>query len=167
MDGFPAKHQTFLPFKNSVSGRLSGSVGSASDFRSGHDLAVCEFEPCVGLCADSSEPGACFRFCVSLSLGPSPAHAPSLSVSEINKTLKKLKKKKRTGSLSDRWRKEASLCPLESGLAWLLLVASPVLLVLLLPAPGSPGMTELRANPFSLLGKQLMGVSSSTVTAKR
>ena len=35
---------------------------------SGHDLAVREFEPHVGLCADRSEPGACFRFCVSLSL---------------------------------------------------------------------------------------------------
>ena len=23
------------------------------DFSSGHDLMVCEFEPCVGLCADS------------------------------------------------------------------------------------------------------------------
>ena len=49
-------------------GRLGGSVGWASDFGSGHDLTVREFEPRVGLCADSSEPGACFRFCVSLSL---------------------------------------------------------------------------------------------------
>ena len=38
----------------------------------GHDLAVCEFEPRIGLWADGSEPGACFRFCVSLSLCPSP-----------------------------------------------------------------------------------------------
>ena len=38
--------------------------------------------------ADSSEPGACFGFRVSLSLCPSPAHALSLSVSKINKTLK-------------------------------------------------------------------------------
>ena len=30
------------------------------DFGSGHDLTVCELEPCMGLCADSSEPGACF-----------------------------------------------------------------------------------------------------------
>ena len=36
--------------------------------RWGHDLVVREFEPRVGLCADSSEPAACFRFCVSLSL---------------------------------------------------------------------------------------------------
>ena len=53
------------------------------DFGSGHDLMVCGFEPYTGLCADSSEPGACFRFYVSLSLCPSPPCA--LSVSEINK----------------------------------------------------------------------------------
>ena len=45
----------------------------------------CEFEPRVGLCVDSSEPGACFGFCVSLSLCPFPAYAVSLSVSKINK----------------------------------------------------------------------------------
>ena len=32
----------------------------ALDFGLGHDLTVREFEPCSGLCADSSEPGACF-----------------------------------------------------------------------------------------------------------
>ena len=26
------------------------------DFRSGHDLMVCELEPCIGLCADRTEP---------------------------------------------------------------------------------------------------------------
>ena len=46
-------------------GRVGGSVSWASDFSSGHDLVVCGFEPRVGLCADSSEPGACFRFCSS------------------------------------------------------------------------------------------------------
>ena len=51
----------------------------------GHNLTVHEFEPRVGLCADGSEPGACFRFCVSLSLCPSPVHALSLSVPKINK----------------------------------------------------------------------------------
>ena len=61
---------------------LGGSVGWATDFGSGHDLVVREFEPRVGLCADSSAPGACFRFCVSLSLCPSPAHALCLSVSQ-------------------------------------------------------------------------------------
>ena len=51
----------------------------------GHDLAVREFEPRVRLWADGSEPGACFRFCVSLSLCPSPVHVLSLSVPKINK----------------------------------------------------------------------------------
>ena len=51
----------------------------------GHHLAVHEFEPRVRLWADGSEPGACFRFCVSLSLCPSPVHALSLSVPKINK----------------------------------------------------------------------------------
>ena len=65
-------------------GHLRGSVSYASSFGSGHDLEVGGFEPLVRLCADSSEPGACFRFCVSLSLCPSPVHALSLSVSKIN-----------------------------------------------------------------------------------
>ena len=59
----------------------------------GHDLAVCEFEPHVRLWADGSEPGACFWFCVSLSLCPSPVHALSLSVPKMNKRWKKIKKK--------------------------------------------------------------------------
>ena len=41
---------------------------SIVNFSSGHELIVCEFEPCVGLCADRSEPWACFGFCVSLCL---------------------------------------------------------------------------------------------------
>ena len=53
-------------------GHLGGSVSWASHFGSGHDLTACEFKPCVGLCADSSEPG-------------------------IHKTFKTLKKKKRFG----------------------------------------------------------------------
>ena len=63
-------------------GCLGGSVGWASNFSSGHDLAVCEFEPCVGLCADSSEPGACYRFCVSLSLSDPPPFMLCLSLSQ-------------------------------------------------------------------------------------
>ena len=51
-------------------GRQGGSVGWASGFGSGHDLTVREFEPRVGLCADCSEPGACFTCCVSLSDPP-------------------------------------------------------------------------------------------------
>ena len=65
-----------------LEGHLGGSVGQASDFSSGHDLTVREFEPCIRLCTDSSEPGASFRFCVSLSLCPSPAHALSPSLSQ-------------------------------------------------------------------------------------
>ena len=53
-----------------------------SDFGSDHDLRVYGFEPCVRLCADSSEPGACFGFCVSLSFCPSPALSLSLSLSQ-------------------------------------------------------------------------------------
>ena len=63
-------------------GRLGGSVGYASDFSSGHDLTVGEFEPRVGLCADSWEPGARFGFCVSFSLCLSPVHTLPLSVSQ-------------------------------------------------------------------------------------
>ena len=43
-------------------------------------FTLCEFEPCLGLCGDSSEPGAYFGFCVSLSLCPSPTRALSLSL---------------------------------------------------------------------------------------
>ena len=59
-----------------------------SNFSSGQDLAVHEFEPCIRLCADSSEPGACFGFCVSLSLCPSSAH--TLSVSQKLVSIKKI-----------------------------------------------------------------------------
>ena len=34
-------------------GQLGGSVGQASDFGSGRNLTVHEFEPRIGLCADS------------------------------------------------------------------------------------------------------------------
>ena len=53
-------------------GVLRWSSRLVFNFRSGHDLTVCEFKPCVRLWADSSEFGACSRFCVSLSLCPSP-----------------------------------------------------------------------------------------------
>ena len=42
-------------------GILGSSVGWVSNFGSGHDLMAREFEPRVELCADNSEPGACFR----------------------------------------------------------------------------------------------------------
>ena len=43
----------------------------------------CELEPHFGLCADSSEPGACLRFCVSLSLS-----APLLLMLYLSLSLK-------------------------------------------------------------------------------
>ena len=52
----------------------------SADFSSGHDLTVFGFEPYVGLYADSSEPGAGFGFCVSLSLCTSPTRVLSLSL---------------------------------------------------------------------------------------
>ena len=70
-----------------VLGLLGGSGGWASDFGSGRDLAVREFEPHIRLWADSSEPGACFRFCLPLSL-TLPCSC-SVSVSKINKNIKK------------------------------------------------------------------------------
>ena len=72
---------SFPPKVRNVLGRLGGSVGWAADFSSGHDLVLRGFEPRVGLCADSSEPGACFGFCVSLSL----TLPHSCSVSKISK----------------------------------------------------------------------------------
>ena len=64
-----------------MTGHLGGSVSKVSDFSSGYDLTVCEFEPRIGLRADSSEPEAWFGFSASLSLCPFPAHALSLSLS--------------------------------------------------------------------------------------
>ena len=77
-------------------GRLGGSVGYVTDLSSSRDLTVREFEPRVGLCAGSSEPAACFGFCVSLSLCPSPSHALSLSLS-----LSKINIKKKKGNCLD------------------------------------------------------------------
>ena len=61
---------------------------------SGHGLTVCGFEPRIKLCAGSSEPGACFGFCVCLSLCPSVTHVLSLSLSlclsKMNRRLKNI-----------------------------------------------------------------------------
>ena len=72
--------RTFLGSILGAQGHLGGSVGWASDFGSGHDLEVRGLKPRVRLCADSSEPGAWFGFCISLSLCPSSACALSLSL---------------------------------------------------------------------------------------
>ena len=68
-----------VTLKWGTEGRLGGSVSGASDFGSGRDLAAREFEPHVGLCANGSEPGARFGFCVSLALCPSPTWALPLN----------------------------------------------------------------------------------------
>ena len=73
-------------------GWLSGWV---SDFGSGHNLRIRESEPSVGLCADSSKPGACFGFCVSLSLSAPPLLALCVCVSLSKINIKKKKKKSR------------------------------------------------------------------------
>ena len=57
---------------------LGGSVSWTSDFGSGHDLIVRGFEPRIGLCADSSEPGACFGFCLLLPLPLPPLRSVSI-----------------------------------------------------------------------------------------
>ena len=72
--------RTFTWYQKVDWGCLGGSVSSASNFSSGHDLTVHEFKPLVRLCADSSEPGPCFRSCVSFSLCLSPTHAVSPSL---------------------------------------------------------------------------------------
>ena len=54
--------------------------------------SVREFEPRVWLWADSSEPGARFRVCVSLCLSLHCLHSVSRIVSKINIKIKKKKK---------------------------------------------------------------------------
>ena len=66
------KKTTLKNFKNTLTG-VPGWLGWLSirlQLRS--DLTLREFKPHIRLCADSLGPGACFRFCVSLSLCPSP-----------------------------------------------------------------------------------------------
>ena len=64
--------------KSEVKEGEKGAPGGLSQlnvrFGSGHGLTARGFEPCIGLYADSSEPGACFELCVFLSLCSSPAH---------------------------------------------------------------------------------------------
>ena len=61
--------------------RMPGWLRSTFGFGSAHDFVVCWFKPHVRLCADSPEPGACFRFWVSLSLPLPHSHSVSLSLS--------------------------------------------------------------------------------------
>ena len=57
--------------------------------------SVHEFQPHIRLCTDSSEPGACFGFCVSLSLSVLPPVALCLSLSKNKYTLKCFLKRKK------------------------------------------------------------------------
>ena len=77
---FPRYRFEKFPSETTVRGAsLAQSVEHQTpDFGLGHDLMVRGFKPRIRLCADSSEPRACFRFYISLSLCPSPAHALSL-----------------------------------------------------------------------------------------
>ena len=58
------------------------------------DFMVHEFEPHIGLCVDSSGPGACFGFCFPLALCPSPTRAHALSLKN-KQTFEKQKTKTR------------------------------------------------------------------------
>ena len=49
------------------------------DFRFGHDLMVLEIKPCVGLCADSTEPA--WDSLLSLSVSDSLLSVPLVSLS--------------------------------------------------------------------------------------
>ena len=60
---------------------MGGSVGKASNFGSGHDLMVCEFEPHTGLFAVSTE---LVLDPLSLSLSLSLSCLCFLSLSNIN-----------------------------------------------------------------------------------
>ena len=56
------------------------------DFGLGHDLTICKFKPHIGLSAVSAEPASDLLSPESL---PIPTCAHSLSLSKINKSLKK------------------------------------------------------------------------------
>ena len=79
-DSFPSL--SHCPIRSGNSGRPGGSVSEASYLGSGHDLTVHWFKLRVRLCADSSEPGTCFGFCVSLAHSHFVSFALSLSKSK-------------------------------------------------------------------------------------
>ena len=55
-DREPSPSYMLILKRKATVGHLGGSVSQMPDFSSGHNLTVCGFEPCVRLCADSSEP---------------------------------------------------------------------------------------------------------------
>ena len=66
------------------------------DFGIGHDLVVCEMEPCIALCADSKEP-AWDSFCPFLAR----ACMHSLSLSSVHVSLSKINKLKKRENSQD------------------------------------------------------------------
>ena len=83
-------------------GRLGGSVCPASDFGSGRDLVVREFEPRVGLCAVSTVPA--WILCLPHSLPPLLARSlSSLSLFSKNKHFLKTKIKMKKLSPAEVW----------------------------------------------------------------
>ena len=73
------KRLCLKPFLIGAPGRLRRL---SIDFGSDHDLMAGEFEPRIGLCADSSEPGACFGFCLPPSALPLLTLSLSVSLSQ-------------------------------------------------------------------------------------
>ena len=80
---------------------FSGALGWLSQLNIwlhlSHDLTVRELETHVRLYTDSSEPGSCFRFCVSLSLCP---FLLTLCLFLKNKYIKKIVLKRREADFS-------------------------------------------------------------------
>ena len=79
-------HEENKPIKKKwPRGACVASVGWASDFSSGHHLAVCGFGPRIGLVS------CCLLriFCVGVTLSPSPIVSPFPCLPKINKTFKK------------------------------------------------------------------------------
>ena len=58
-------------FKQVPTDSKSSRVAQSVKCPTSAQVTVCGFKPLIGLCADRSEPGACFEFCVCLS-APSP-----------------------------------------------------------------------------------------------
>ena len=78
----------YVLLKSAMQGHVGGSVGWASDFGSGHNLMVLEFEPRIRLCAVSSQP-ASDPLSPSLSLSALPT--PHILSLKNKKTIKKKK----------------------------------------------------------------------------
>ena len=80
-----------LNFNNvcKLQGRLHGSFGWASDFGSGHDITVCEFEPLIGLTPVCAEP-ALDPLSPFLSAPPLLVLSLSLSLSNNKINIKKI-----------------------------------------------------------------------------